>query len=294
MPIKRKIRLNNISAIPVISAAGTALIEVPLSFGRCHELHLQYGHAAGTNTVAAALAFIEEIRLIINGTVIRTFSGAQLRDQNLLNGSAYDCSGLPNTTVGVNLPIFLAEPWRKDARDQDALAWSSKPMNSFKVEVQLAANAGGAPTLAAFAVVDDVLVPAAPSEILYCKWIRQSFNGGSTEVDITTIDRRGYLQQVTLYPTAALTDVIVKKDAIIISELKRTQNDALLLTHGMLTVGTTGRVANVWDVVFDHDDLLGSSVDMRGSRELVVTLKSGSSLGTTTGIVQRLEALDGV
>ncbi len=291
MSQKRKIRLNNISAIPAISVAGVALVEVPLSFGRCHEIHLQYGHAAGTNTIAAALAFIDEVRVIVNGTVLRTFSGLQLRDQNVANGSTYDCSGLPNTTVGVNLPIFFAEPWRKDARDQDALAWSTKGMNSFKVEVSMTANAGGAPTLAAFAVVDDVIVDAPASDILYCKWIRQSFNGGSPNVDITTIDRRGYLQQVTLYPTAALTDVVVKKDALIISELKRTQNDALLLTHGMQTVGATGRIANVWDVVFDHDDLLGSSVDLRGSRELVVSLTSGSALGTTVGIVQRLESL---
>lgn len=291
MPTKRKIRLNNISAVPGAAAAGVALVEIPLSFGRCHEVHLQYGHAAGTNTLAAALAFIEELRLIVNGTVIRTMSGAQLRDQNLMNGSTYDCTGLPNTTLGVNLPIFFAEPWRKDVRDQDALAWSSKPMNSFKIEVQLAANAS-APTLNAFAVVDDVVLDAAAKDILFCKWIRQTFNGGSTEVDITTIDRRGFLQQVTLYPSAALTEVVVKKDALIISELKRTQNDAILVNHGMLTVGTTGRVSNVWDVVFDHDDLLGSSLDMRGSKELVVTLKSASSLGSTTGITQRLEALD--
>lgn len=290
MANKRRIRLNNISAVPAAAAAGTALIEVPLSFGRCHEVHIDIGHASGTNTIAALLAFVEEIRVIVNGTVIRTFSGLQLRDQNLMNGTAYDCTGAPNATVGVNLPIFLAEPWRKDPRDQDALAWSSKPMHTFKIELQLAANAN-AMTVAAFAVVDDVVLDAKPSEILYCKWVRQTFNGGSNEVDITTIDRRGYLQQVTLYPSAALTEVVVKKDALIISELKRTQNDALLLTHGMQTVGATGRIANVWDVVFDHDDLLGSSVDLRGSRELVVSLTSGSALGTTVGIVQRLESL---
>lgn len=291
MPQKRKIRLNNISAVPAAAAAGVALIDIPLSFGRCHEIHLGYGHASGTNTVAAALAFVEEIRVIVNGTVVRTMSGAQLRDQNVQNGSAYDMTGLPNTTVGVDLPIFFAEPWRKDVRDQDALAWSSKPMNSFKIEVQLAANAN-APTLNAYAVVDDVILDKPANEILFCKWIRQTFNGGSTEVDVTNIDRRGFIQQVTLYPSAALTEVVVKKDALIISELKRTQNDSILLHHGMLTVGATGRVSNVWDVVFDHDDLLGSSLDMTGSRDFVLTLKSGSTLGSTTGIVQRLEKLD--
>lgn len=295
MPQKRKIRLNNISAIPGTATPGVALIDIPLSFGRCHEIHLGVGYAGAANTVAFALAIIEEIRVIVNGTVLRTMSGAQLRDQNVQNGSAYDMAGLPNTTVGVDMPIFFAEPWRKDVRDQDALAWSSKPMNSFKIEVQFTANAGAtlnSNTLQAYAVVDDVILDKPANEILFCKWIRQTFNGGSTEVDVTNIDRRGFIQQVTLYPSAALTEVIVKKDALIISELKRTQNDSLMLHHGMLTVGATGRVGNVWDVVFDHDDLLGSSLDMTGSRDFILTLKSGSTLGSTTGIVQRLETLD--
>lgn len=288
MPLKRKIKLNGISAVPAAAAAGTAIIEVPLSFSRIHELHIQYGHTSGTNTIAAALAFIEEVRIMVNGSPWRTFSGLQLRDQNLLNGSTYDCTGLPNTTVGVNLPIFFAEPWRKDIEDQDGLAWIIKPFESFRVEVQLAANAN-APTLNAFAVVDDVNLNI--SEPQYMKWQRQTFNGGSTEVDFTTIDRRGFIHQVSLYPSAALTDVIVKKDGIIISEQKRTQKDALLATHGMLGVGTTGRIANVWDEVFDHDDLTRSALDMRGSRELVITAKSSSSLGSTTAIVQRREGV---
>lgn len=287
MARKRVIKLNNISAIPGAAAAGTAIIAVPLSFGRLHELHMQYGHAAGTNTIAAALAFIDEVRIMVNGDPKRTFSGEELRDQNLLNGTAYDYTGLPNTTVGVNFPMYFAEPWRKDARDQDLLAWSTRGMTSMQLEVQLAANAN-APTLNAFAVVSDDDVAGEP---LYCKWIRQTFNGGSTDVDITTIERRGFISSISLYPTAALTDVKVNKDGTDIYTLKRTQADALLTNHGMLTVGTTGRIANVWDIVADHDDLLGSAWDMKGSKDLTINLKSGSSLGSTTGIIQRIETL---
>ncbi len=293
MPTKRKIRLNNISSIPAAGAAGVALIDVPLSFGRCHEIHFQLGTASGaTATLAAAVALVTEIRVILNGTVVRTMSGAELRDQNVLNGSTYDMTGLPQVGAGVDFPIFFAEPSRKDVRDQDSLAWSSKPMNSFKVEIALASNVI-ALTLQAFAVVDDVILDKPSSEILFVKWIRQTFNGGSTETDVTTIDRRGFIQQVTLYPASqALTEVIVKKDGLIISELKRTQNDSLLAHHGMLTVGATGRIANVWDVVFDHDDLLGSSLDMRGSRDFIITAKCAVANASYTGIIQRAENLD--
>lgn len=288
MPEKRKIQLAGISSV---AASGTALLEIPLSWGRMHYLVLQHGYSAGTNTIAAAATNITEIRVIVNGTVIRTISGTQLRDMNLLNGTAYDCTGVPNTAPGVSFPIFFNEPWRKDARDQDALAWPSAPMNSFKVEVVL--GAASTPTLKAYAVVDDTTVQGTP---LYCKWIRQPFNASSTEFDITTIDRRGFIQQISLYPDSGASQVAtetqVKKNGIIIHELTYSANLALL-QHYAMTPAASGRSSNITDIVFDHDDLLGSSVQLDGARDLIVKVKAASAMsGTITGIIQRLEKLD--
>lgn len=290
MPEKRKIRLNNIVAVPV-GTTGVATIDVPLSFGRCHEIQFQSAYTGAT--IADAATKISEIRVVVNGTVIRTMSGTDLRDQNLLNGSGYDClltaAGGINPSPVVNFPIFFAEPWRKDARDQDALAWASAPMNSFRVEITM--TGGALQTLTAFAIVDDVTVRTNP---LYVKWIKQTFNGSGSSVDISNIDRRGWLQQVSLYATATSLDaVVVKKDANIIAELTRIQNSVILSTHGMLPNGGT-RNANVFDIVFDHDDLLGSSVDLNGARDLVISL-TGTAIGSGTlvGIIQRLEKLDG-
>jgi hypothetical protein len=283
MPTKRKIQLNNISAV---AASGTATLEVPLSFGRMQYLQLQHGYTAGTNTVAAAMTNITEIRIVVNGTVVRTMSGTELRDQNLLHGTGYDCTGVPNTAPGVCIPIFFVEPWRKDVRDQDALAWPSVGMESFQIEVVL--GAASTPTLRAFAIVDDVV---GSKTALVCKWIRQIANGGSTVVDFSTLERRGYLQQISIYPTAALTKVEVKKDGIIIHEFTKAANEAAMGHFGMAPTAS-GRVTNVADVVFDHDDLLGSAVPLMGSRDLNIRLESGSSLGSSTLLTQRLEAFD--
>lgn len=288
MAEKRKIQLAGISSV---AASGTALLEIPLSWGRMHYLVLHHGYTAGTNTVAAAATNITEIRVIVNGTVIRTVSGTQLRDMNILNGTAYDCTGVPNTAPGVSFPIYFAEPWRKDARDMDALAWPSSPMNSFKVEIVL--GAASTPTIKAYAVVDDVAIPGTP---LYCKWIRQPFNASSTEFDITTIDRRGFLQQISLYPDSGgsqtATETQVKRNGIIIHEFVTAANTALLTNFGM-TPAASGRTSGITDIVFDHDDLLGSSINLDGSRDLIVKVKSASAMsGTITGIIQRLEKLD--
>lgn len=288
MAAKRKIKLSNLSGV---AASGTTVLEVPLAFGRCHYILLEHGYSSGTNTVAAAATNISEIRVVVNGTVVRTISGTQLRDMNIANGTAYDCLGVPNTSPGVSFPIFFAEPWRKDAKDQDALAWPSAAMNSFKIEVAL--GAASTPTLVAHAVVDDV---QGSADALICKWIRQPFNAGSTSFDISTIDRRGWLTQISLYPDSgasnAATRVTVKKDGIIVHELSKSANLALLTNHAM-TPAASGRTANIYDVVFDHDDLLGSALQMAGSKDLVVTVEAGSTMsGTVTGIIQRLEKFD--
>src|SRR5207253_10427207 len=64
---------------------------------RYHYVLLQHGYSAGTNTIAAAATNISEIRVTVNGRVQRRISGTQLRDMNVLNGTGYDFTGVPNT-----------------------------------------------------------------------------------------------------------------------------------------------------------------------------------------------------
>jgi hypothetical protein len=278
---KNRIALKGISGV---AKSKTALVELPVG-PRYHYVVLQHSYTSGTNTIAAAATNVAEIRVKVNGRVQRVMSGTQLRDMNLLNGTTYDCDGVPNTAPGVSFPIFFAEPWRKDARDQDALAWSSRGWQSFQIEVDF--GAADDATLVAHAVTDN-FAPEKPAGI--CKWTRHSVGVTGTSFDWTTLDRRDWLQQLSLSHASSTagtyTKVTVKKDGEILHELTKSANSALLLQHGM-TPAASGR-STLYDIVFDHDDLLGSAVNLDGSRDLVISAETTSMAGQVTVIAQRL------
>jgi hypothetical protein len=287
MAEKRRIKARSVSNV---AASKTALVDLPVG-PRYHTIVLEHGYASGTNTVAAAATNISEIRVIVNDRVQRVFSGTQLRDMNILNGTGFDCQGLPNTSPGVSFPIFLAEPWRKDSRSQDAMAWVSKDFKSFRIEVDL--SSASTPTLVASVVVDDFVPSVDP---LYVTWRRQQVAAAGTAFDITTIDKKGLLQQVSLYPDSggsnAATIVTARRDGNIFHEYTKTANFALL-TNNDMTPTASGRTSNIYDLVCDHDDLLNSSMNLQGAKELTLTVEAASAMsGSVTFILQRYGALE--
>jgi hypothetical protein len=282
--IKQRIQLRSISNV---AASKTALIEVPVGL-RYHYIVLHHGYAAGTNTIAAAATNVSEIRVKVNTAIQRTMSGTQLRDMNILNGTAFDCLGLPNTSPGVSFPIYFAEPWRRDEVDQDALAWPSNGWSSFQIEVDL--GAASTPTLIGSAVVDSLTTNAGNRGIV--KWLRQGIPAAGTSFDYVTLDGRDFLQQISLYPDSggsnAATQVTFRVDGVTLHELTNAQNTALLTNYEM-TPAASGRTGSIYDMVLDHDDLLGSAVNMNGTKSRTLTIAAGGAQsGTVTAIIQRL------
>ena len=289
--VKRRIQLRNVANV---AATKTVLIDLPCG-PRYHAVFMEHGHG-GTDSLAAAVSNILEIRVKINGRVQRTMSGPQLRDINLLNGTSFDCQGTAGSAPGTSFPIFFAEPWRKSPADQDALAWPSAGFSSFQIEVDLGGAAS--PTVVASAAVDDMQVNKLTGIV---KWLRQSFASSGTSFDISTIDRRDWLQQISLYPAGyavapatpaagvLASKVTLRKDGLILHELSKSANFALVTNYGMSPTAS-GRGAGIYDLVLDHDDLLGSAVQMDSARDIVLSIDSatGSPMsGTLTAIVQR-------
>jgi hypothetical protein len=280
--VKRRIQLRNVSNV---AASKTALIEIPCG-PRYHYIVLEHGYSSGTNTIAAAATNISEVRVKLNGRIQRIYSGTQLRDLNLLYGTAFDCQGVPNTAPGVSFPLYFSEPWREDPKDRDALAWQTKGFQSFQVEIDL--GAATSPTLVAHAAIDEF----DAGTVGIVKHLRQSFAAAGTSFDISQLDRRDWYQQISLYPDSggsnAPSKVTLRKDGVILHELTASSNKALLLNNQM-TPAASGRTANVYDLVLDHDDLLGSAVPADGSRDMTLTVEAASAMsGTTVAIIQRL------
>jgi len=280
--VKRRIQLRNVQNV---AASKTVLVECPVG-PRYHQIVLQQGYSGGTNTIAAAATNISEIRVKVNGRVQRTMSGTQLRALNMLNGAGYDAftGEVPNTAPGVCLPIFFAEPWRQDVVDMDRLAWQTGGWSSFQVEIDL--GAATSPTMAAYAVVDDYFDAKNPNAAIV-KWIRQSVGAAGTQQDISSLDRKDYLQQVTVYDASGggvISKITLRVDGNILHEMSTSANAALLFQNGMTPV------ANRYDLVLDHDGLLSSAVNLNGVKDLTLTVDSTSMSGSLVAIVQRFGA----
>lgn len=295
MALKKRIQLRNVQNV---GDSKTVLIECPIG-PRYHWVGLQMTYTSGTNTAAGVAAHFTMIRVKCNGRIQREFSGSELRDLNILNGAIYDISGVPNTAPGATLPIFFAEPWRKDPNDQDALALPTVAregaLSSFQIEIDtsavIATSAGL--TLVAYAVVDDFV----PDRFRMTKIKRISTPNGGNAFDFTTLDKKDFLSQITIYPdsstSAALTKATLRINGDIKHELTQLANTALNVHHGMIAPGASGRTAGVYDLVLDHDDLLSSSYPLDGVNDIGLTIEAGGSpAGTTVLQVQRIGGLD--
>ncbi len=135
-------KLIDLPSFSSVAAGATAAIDLPVT-DIYHSLRLNYGTStAGGPTQANMESEITEIRVKVNGVVQRTMSAAQLFALNAYHG------------IPVNdgfLPIYFSEPWRRSAQGEDSLAWGMADVETFQVEVDIAAGATN-PTLSATAV----------------------------------------------------------------------------------------------------------------------------------------------
>jgi len=278
-----------IRAVSNVAASKTALIEVP-RLGRIHAVILEHGYASGTNTIAAAATNIAGVRVNVNGRTQRKYgSGTELRDDNLLRGTAYDCVGVPNTAPGVSFPILFAEPWRMDEADQDRLAWEAREFDSFQIEVDL--GAASTPTLVASVVYSPDRVQS-PGVVTVD---RISIPASGTSFDYNQLSNLDWLQAISLYMDSGgsnpTTQVDLRADGTLIRELTNSANKALLQNSG-LTPAASGRTASIYDVVLDHDDVLNSALDTRNVKSTNLTIAAGSAMsGTIVALVRRLGKL---
>lgn len=290
---KEKVQLRDISAV---ASSKTSIINVPTG-PRYHQIFIQHGYAAGTNTVAGAATNLTEIRIKANGRVQRVFSGTQLRDLNLLNGTAFDATGTPNTAPGVTFPLFFSEPWLDTVLDRDALAWQTQGWESFQIEVDIGAvgtQTAATQTLTAYAIQDSFYDAKSAGNIN--KILRLTANAGGVQFDYSQLDKRDFLRSLHIYPDSggsnAITEVDFRLNGKLVQELTSSANTGFL-TNNAMTPAASGRTSNIFDVVFDYDDLLGSAPNLGGVKEATLTIKAGGAMsGTSTIFAQRVGPLE--
>ena len=268
MSVKRFVQAKRVTGVQV---GKTATLDLPIG-PRYHTIRLTASDTAGETVTS----IIDEMRLKINGKVERTMTADDLNQLNLLMGSIYGLHAAGTAAIGNNgyaeiLPIFFAEPWRKDLTAQDGLAWNTGNLSTFQLEIDVKAAAAGA-SLSALAEVDTSIITSGTSagqpnpigKITLWEKLQIPVNGSPSECGQNFKDLSGYLQQISFFDSN-ITKVEIKVNDFLIREATKQENDSILVERGMSPV--SGR----FDVVFDHDDVLDSALPLTNSGGVTIS-----------------------
>jgi len=171
---KKLLKMNGWNSVV---AGSTASLDVATD-GTYHGIMLEYGTAtAGGPTQVNMEAEVTEVRLKVNEKVQRRFSAEELFDMNAHR----------NLVVSDGfLPIYFAEPWRRTAQGEDALAWGMGDVNNFQIEVDVAGGAAS-PVLSSKALWTPDKRPMGQ----IVKWRKHTVPVTATGiVNVTTLDKK--------------------------------------------------------------------------------------------------------
>jgi coat protein len=273
-----------------VASAGTATVDLPIGL-LYHVIWIKIGYDAANASKetagSAANQIVGDIRVKINGKVQRTFSAKELNSMNSANGSqfALKTSGtMGSTGYREYIPIFLAEPWREDVREQVLPAWNVNGVRSFQIEVDVKTITS--PIVMGYYEFE----PSAGGEIgTITKVIRQTFAVNGTQIDLNTIDRRDYLQCLHLFSTSDgkyVTKVKFTANSTEIQDLiDYLDNRSINLSRGLNPDVTA---APRFDLILDYDDRIGSALPLNGLNELTLALTfDGATAGTIVVLLVR-------
>ena len=219
MPLSR--RFVEQPSFNAVAAGQTAIVSLPTN-GTYFAIKLFYstGTAGGANQ-ANMEAEITQVRLKLNGVVQRTFTARELFDINAFHGKGFE--------TGV-LSIFLAEPWRPEIFGEDGLAWGMGGVQTFTVEVDIAAGATN-PTLRASAVHS----PVTTNTGLIVQWRRFTVQPSAAgEIDFLPPKVGSYYGTHFDIAGVAVSKAVVKIDQDTIFEGVKADVDSVYDDHDFI------------------------------------------------------------
>ena len=322
MATKKILQLPAIQGIAASSAAGTTgIFDLPLNY-RYNRIDIIYIDTNATGANVPDIAYDHEVQfgtstgilgdivLNRNGKAQRVHAANELDALNTLNGSQYGRGALKNVVNSSTrqvLPIFFAEPWRKDKADTDYMAWSANAANgfaTFQLKITLANAMPATGSLAAIAYVDDPLPPPSGGAQSVKKVYRHDLSAGGAANDFANVlDARDAYQLIYLKnPTGTYVQkVTLKMNGVLFRDaINNRDNIGARVSTGMnppaITGSTPGAQAETalnfgYPIVFDYDDPLNSALPAPVSPWLHVDY-AGTATTTVRALIERLGPLD--
>jgi hypothetical protein len=275
--------------IKAITGNSSQSLKISPSVGkRLFAVQLQLTYAGGTNTLAALMTVLTEIRIKV-GTVVKTrINGTHLRDFMLLHGTTYDFNGLPNTGAQVTIPF--APEWFTDIMN-DALAWNPSVLGG---DISIEIDSSASLTCIAYEHIADNL-NAKSAGIITLETITPVAGGVAFIVE-KELELKGRLLSVSIYPDTTNSNEITPAsmllgfdDVFAHEALTSAQNDEQLERFG-LTPSASGRTANIYDIAFVKADMLARGIDLAGWGRARFKVEAAAAMaGVVPIVLARLE-----
>lgn len=286
------LRVKQLPSFDSVAKGKKAVVTLPLGL-RYHVIWLRFGNVADYDNSLADL--VDDIVVKINGKPQRIHSAVQLNALNGVNGASFleKTTGTEDNDDYVHyLPIFFAQPWRKNPAEVAATALRANGISSFQIEVNLrSVNSIDDPLDALF--LDGWYEYDYDNRELGVlqKWLRQDYSAVGTSRDIQTIDKRDFIEAVHLFATDEATPKYV-------SEVKWTANGEELrdrITYLQNRAKLLGRelvpdtsAAPRYDLIFDYDDPINGALSANGLNEMTLKVTwNAAANGVMQAIIVR-------
>lgn len=272
-------------------AAGSMATTRLLRNQRILAMFLQYKTNASQATIEAD---ITEIRILVNGKVVRQFSAAQLNIINALNGVAF--------TLGI-IPIYFAEPKRRTPEGEEylaLLAYEDLGVGDVDIQVDIAGGAA-APTLTGWLSMDyqrpadQITGPNAADLRTVMHWMRrvtQCNAAAPVGAPLTPPNFfpnvRGWLHRVHAFD-AVITQAILRKGQTPFWNQTTVQLPAMFNGYGM------AKQANTFSLCLDHTQQYGDGYLLTQAPDLAIDFVASGAAGGNqfTSLIEVRKALDG-
>lgn len=267
---------DNLAPFDPVAASKTARTRVAEA-GTYFELGLYVTTAGVAMTEAQVRAQVGEMRLILNGEVVRRHTAGELIDLNKYHGRDFEDG---------HLDIFLAENWRRhDVASDYAFAWGMRDVTSFIIEVDFTASAltPGITGTSKSTIGERNLGPI--------KKIR------SYSVSVSATGARNWLEHPRTEPIEALhcvstdiLDIAVTADKRKIYDLTQAESDRAINRTGLYSAqtgyfhvpfNTSGLAGDALPMVNEILDDKGRVVEKRNLQQLEIEFNMNAATGFT-------------
>lgn len=309
-----KVTINGIAGSSPAGTEGTA--NLPLNI-RVHQMAIAYtdGQAGAVVTPAAnyngstdrafnaydVCKVVGDITLFAGTEAVRTHSADELDIMNLANGSQYGRQQYGTAAAKRDiLPIFLAEPWRKDIVDADSGAWVITKKNgfdTFQVVVKLATALPSSGKVELLVWYDEPAALLASTQGQMIKKVRR-FNvpGAGTEFEFPSLPVGVAYEALHLYNptgTSIASFTFKRGQEVFADDVKREDLHSHLVRNGMNPFNLTGLGAGFCGLqfVFDADDPRRNSLMPTGESLMVAGKYAGTSTGNVKMLAEILETV---